>query len=398
VTRPFFEVADIIRQHGTRFIEAHRDWLTAQHLRVLRAIAHCRTAAMGGHLDRCAACGHRAISFNSCRNRHCPKCLTHARDQWLAERQRELLPVGYAHVVFTLPHALAGLALQNKRVVYDLLFQASAATLLEVARTPKHLGAALGFLSVLHTWGQSLLHHPHVHCVVPAGGLSLDGTRWVHARPSFFLPVKVLRRVFRGKFVAGLRGAFRAGRLTMPRDLQRLDTEPAFAAWLRTLFRHEWVVYAKPPFGGPSHVLHYLARYTHRVAISNHRLIAVADDQVTFRWKDYHHGSQVRLMTLRAEEFLRRLCLHVLPKGFVRIRFYGFLASRCRTDALPRCRHALDASPLPPGPAASTDETSTRVPLPPCPACGGVMVAIERLTVRQLAVQAFIDGLALDSS
>jgi hypothetical protein len=268
VTRPPFEVADIIRQYGTRFIDAHRAWLTAQHLRVLRAIAHCRTAALGGHLDQCAACGHRAISYNSCRNRHCPKCLTHARDQWLAERERELLPVGYAHVVFTLPHALAGLALQNKRVIYNLLFQASAATLLEVARTPKHLGAALGFLSVLHTWGQTLLHHPHVHCVVPAGGLSRDGTQWVHARPSFFLPVKVLRRVFRGKFVAGLRAAFRAGRLTMPRDLQRLNTEPAFAVWLRTLFRHDWVVYAKPPFGGPSHVLHYLARNTHRVAIS----------------------------------------------------------------------------------------------------------------------------------
>ena len=398
MTRPPFEVADIIRQHGTRFIEAHRAWLTAQHLHVLRAIAHCRTAALGAHLDRCAACGPRAISFNSCRNRHCPKCLTHARNQWLDERQRELLPVGYAHVVFTLPHALATLALQNKRVVYDLLFQASAATLLEVARTPKHLGAALGVLSVLHTWGQTLLHHPHVHCVVPAGGLSPDGTRWVPARASFFLPVKVLSRVFRGTCVAGLRAAFRAGRLTMPRDLQRLNTEPAFGAWLRTLFRHEWVVYAKPPFGGPSHVLHYLARYTHRVAIANHRLIAVADGQVTFRWKDYRHGSHGRLMTLSAEEFLRRFCLHVLPKGFVRIRFYGFLAPRSRPNALPRCRQALDASPPPLVPAASTGETSTRVPLPPCPACGGAMVAGERLTVRQLAVQAFIDGLALDSS
>ena len=343
------------------------------------------------------ACGHRAISLNSCRNRHCPKCLTHARNEWLEERERELLPVGYAHVVFTLPHALAGLALQNKRVVYDLLFQASAATLLEVARTPKHLGAALGFLSVLHTWGQTLVHHPHVHCVVPAGGLSPDGTRWVPARPSFFLPVRVLSRVFRGKFVAGLRAAFRAGLLTMPRDLQRLTTEPAFAAWLRPLFRHEWVVYAKPPFGGPGHVLHYLARYTHRVAISNHRLVAVTDDQVTFRWKDYRHGNQVRLMTLSADEFLRRFCLHVLPKSFVRIRFYGFLAPRCRTDALPRCRHALGVNP-PPVPAASVVDTSTRVSLPPCPACGGMMVAVERLTARQLAVQLWIEGLALDSS
>ena len=397
MTRPPFEVADIIRQYGTRFIEAHRAWLTAQHLRVLRAIAHCRSAALGGHLDQCAVCGHRAISFNSCRNRHCPKCLTHARNQWLAERERELLPVGYAHVVFTLPHALAGLALQNKRVVYDLLFHTSAATLLEVARTPKHLGAALGFLSVLHTWGQTLLHHPHVHCVVPAGGLSHDGTQWAHARPSFFLPVKVLSRVFRGKFVAGLRAAFRAGTLTMPSDLQRLNNEPAFAAWLRTLFRHEWVVYAKPPFGGPSHVLHYLARYTHRVAISNHRLVAVTDDHVTFRWKDYRHGSQVRLMTLSAEEFLRRFCLHVLPKGFVRIRFYGFLAPRCRTEGLPTCRHALGVNP-PPVQTAAVDDTSTRVSLPPCPACGGVMIAVERLTVRQLAVQVWTERLALDSS
>jgi hypothetical protein len=397
VTRPPFEVADIIRRCGTRFIETHRAWLTTQHLRVLRAIERCRTSALGGHLDCCAVCGHRAISFNSCRNRHCPKCLTHARNQWLAERERELLPVGYAHVVFTLPHVLGGLALQNKRVIYDLLFHASAATLLEVARTPKHLGAALGFLSVLHTWGQTLLHHPHVHCVVPAGGLSRDGTQWVHARPAFFLPVKVLSRVFRGKFVAGLRAAFREGMLTMPTDLQRLHTEPAFAAWLRTLFRQEWVVYAKPPFGGPSHVLHYLARYTHRVAISNHRLVDVTDDHVTFRWKDYRHDSQMRLMTLSAEELLRRFCLHVLPKGFVRIRFYGFLAPRCRTEALPRCWQALGANP-PAVAAASVDDSSTRVSLPPCPACGGLMVVVERLTVRELIVHVWIEGLALDSS
>ena len=395
MTRPPFEVADIIRQYGTRFIEAHRAWLTAQHLRVLRAIAHCRTAALGGHLDRCAACGHRAISFNSCRNRHCPKCLTHARDQWIAERERELLPVGYAHVVFTLPHLLGGLALQNKRVVYDLLLRASAATLLDVARTPKHLGGALGFLSVLHTWGQTLLHHPHVHCVVPAGGLSADGTRWVHARPSFFLPVKVLSRVFRGKVVAGLIEAFRAGTLTLPTDLHRLTDESAFAAWLRTLYRHDWIVYAKPPFGGPGHVLHYLARYTHRVAISNHRLVEVREGQVTFRWKDYRHGSQVRLMTLSAEEFLRRFCLHVLPKSFVRIRFYGFLAARCRTDALAACRRVLEASPPP---ASDAGAAPTTVALPPCPRCGGTMVAFERLSARQIALHAFIEGRALDSS
>ena len=397
MTRPPFEVADIIRAHGDRFVETHTTWLTTLHRRVLRALARCRTAALGGHLDRCDTCAHRAISYNSCRNRHCPKCLTRARDAWLAERQRELLPVGYAHVVFTLPHTLSWLALQNKRVVYDLLFRASAATLLEVARTPRHLGASIGVLSVLHTWGQTLRHHPHVHCVVPAGGLSPDGTRWVHTRPSFFLPVKVLRRVFRGKCVAGLADAFHDGALSFPGDLQRVAEEPAFRAFLRTLFRQDWVVYAKPPFGGPVHVLHYLARYTHRVAISNHRLVTVADDQVTFRWKDYRHGSQVRLMTLSADEFLRRFCLHVLPKGFVRIRFYGFLAPRRRTEDLSRCRRVLDACPRQ-ALVAPSREATTSSSLPPCPHCGGVMIVIERLTARQIGVRAFAEGLVLDSS
>ena len=394
MTRPPFEVADIIRRYGTRFIETHRVWLTAQHLRVLRAIERCRTAALGGHLDRCAACGHRAISFNSCRNRHCPKCLTHARNQWLAARQDELLPVGYHHVVFTLPHELSWLALQNKRVVYDLLFKASAATLLQIAVDAKHLGAAIGFLSVLHTWGQNLLHHPHVHCVIPVGGLSLDRARWVHPRYAFFLPVKVLSRVFRGKFVAGLKDAFRRGRLVFPGDLQPLANDQAFRAFLRPLFCQDWVVYAKPPFGGPEHVLHYLARYTHRVAISNHRLVNVTDDGITFRWKDYAHGSQVRTMTISADEFLRRLCLHVLPRGFVRIRFYGFLAARRRAHDLPLCRRVLVARAL--------QAELTRVDEParhaswPCPRCGGVMLVIERLTAaeaywRSLAEKSFAD-------
>ena len=397
MTRPPFEVADIIRTYGDRFVETHQAWLTTLHRRVLRALARCRTAALGGHLDQCAACAHRAISYNSCRNRHCPKCLTRARDAWLAERQRELLPVGYAHVVFTLPHTLSWLALQNKGVMYDLLFRASAATLLEVARTPRHLGASVGFLSVLHTWGQTLLHHPHVHCVVPAGGLAPDGTHWIHARPTFFLPVKVMSRVFRGKFVAGLTDAYHAGTLSFPGDLQRVAEASAFRAFLRTLYRQHWVVYAKPPFGGPVHVLHYLARYTHRVAISNHRIVNVADDQVTFRWKDYRHGSQVRLMTLSAHEFLRRFCLHVLPKGFVRIRFYGFLAPRRRTEDLPRCRRVLDACP---DQALATPSGEAPPPAspPPCPRCGGVMVIIERLTPRQIYVCGIVEGLALDSS
>jgi Putative transposase/Transposase zinc-binding domain len=392
VTRPPFEVADIIRDAGERFIEAHGSWLTAQHRRVLRAIARCRTASLGGHLDRCSQCDHRAISYNSCRNRHCPKCLTRARDAWLADRQRELLPVGYAHVVFTLPHTLSWLALQNKRVVYDLLFHASAATLLEVARTPRHLGASVGFLSVLHTWGQTLLHHPHVHCVVPAGGLSADGTQWVHMRPTFFLPVKVLSRVFRAKFVAGLRDAFRRGTLVFPGELASLTDEPAFRAFLRSLFRQAWVVYAKPPFGGPTHVLHYLARYTHRVAISNQRILNVADDHVTFRWKDYRHGSQPRAMTINAEEFLRRFFLHVLPKGFVRIRFFGLLAARRRAVDLARCRRALDAQPDPP------DEASASTVSWPCPRCGASMCVIERLTLAQILTYARLEGILFDTS
>jgi hypothetical protein len=397
VTRPPFEVADIIRQHATSFIEAHRTWLTAQHLRVLRAIARCRTAALGGHLDRCVGCGHRAISFNSCRNRHCPKCLTRAREQWLAARQHELLPVDYCHVVFTLPHTLSWLALHNKQVVYDLLFRASAATLLEVARNPKRLGAAIGFLSVLHTWGQQLLHHPHVHCVVPAGGLAPNRTQWVHARASFFLPVKVLSRVFRGKFVAGLTDAFQDGTLTFPGDLHPLADEPAFRAFLRSLFRQRWVVYAKPPFGGPAHVLQYLARYTHRVAISNHRIVNVADGAVTFRWKDYRHGSQVRTLTVSADEFLRRFFLHVLPRGFVRIRFFGFLANRQRADDLPCCRHALETAPSQP----ITTPTGEKTPPPaswPCPRCGGAMMIIDRLTAHQICGRALLEGIFLDTS
>ena len=395
MTRPPFEVADIIRRYGARFIETHRAWLTAQHLRVLRAIERCRTAALGGHLDRCAACGHRAISFNSCRTRHCPKCLTHARNQWLAARQDELLPVGYHHVVFTLPHELSWLALQNKRVVYRLLFQASAATLLQVAADPQHLGAAIGFLTVLHTWGQNLLHHPHVHCVIPVGGLSPDRAQWVHPRYPFFLPVKVLSRVFRGKFVAGLKDACRRGRLVLPGELQPLANDQAFRAFLRPLFRQDWIVYAKPPFGGPEHVLHYLARYTHRVAISNHRLVNVTDEGVTFRWKDYAHGGQQRTMTVSADEFLRRLCLHVLPRGFVRIRFYGFLAARRRTHDLALCRRVLVARARS-ACLTQTGDGPTRRASWPCPLCGNAMIVIERLTAseaygRLLSERSFVD-------
>lgn len=284
----------------------------------------------------------------------------------------------YVHVVFTIPHELSTLALANKKVVYDLLFRASAATLLEIAADKKHLGADIGFLSVLHTWGQNILHHPHVHCVIPSGSLSLDHNSWVRPRYAFFLPVKVLCRVFRGKFVAGLKQAFRKGELTFPSTLHALAQAPAFRSFLRCLYRNDWVVYAKPPFGGPHHVLHYLARYTHRVAISNHRIVAFADGKVTFRWKDYAHHNKQKLMTVSAEEFLRRFLLHVLPHGFVRIRFFGFLANRRRRSLLPLCRHLLAMALLP---ATNAVPTQASVPsLWRCPRCGGPMLLVEKLT------------------
>jgi hypothetical protein len=278
--------ADIVRCAGQLFVERSRRWITWQHQKILLAIARCRTAALGGHRDHCSNCGYSAISYNSCRNRHCPKCQGNARLHWLQARERELLPTSYVHVVFTLPRELASLALQNKRVIYNLLFHASAQTLLEIASDPRHLGAQIGFFSVLHTWDQRLQHHPHVHCVLAAGGIAPDHSRWISSRRSFFLPVKVLSRVFRGKFVAALKTAFHAGTLQFHGHLSPLAEPRAFASWLRVLFRHDWVVYSKRPFGGPEHVLRYLGAYTHRVAISNSRLIALADSSVTFRWRD----------------------------------------------------------------------------------------------------------------
>src|SRR6202008_2200057 len=335
MSRPPLEVADIIRAAGETFIERNRYWLRWKHVKVLRAIERCRTAALGGHLDECIRCGRRAISFNSCRDRHCPKCQTAARERWIAARQQELLPTPYAHVVFTLPSRLAPLVLQNKKVLYDLLFRISAETLLEVACDPKHLGAEIGFFSVLHTWSQQLHLHPHVHCVVPAGGLSPDHTRWVRSGENYFLPKKVLRKIFRGKFVDALKQAFQNGQLRFPEDLKLLAQPKIFAAWLRPLYRQNWVVYLKPPFGGPEYVLQYLGRYTHRVAISNHRLVSFAEGKVTFRWRDSAHNNEQKLLTLSLDEFLRRFLLHVLPKGFVRIRNFGFLANRKRATLLP---------------------------------------------------------------
>ncbi|HZD94016.1 MAG TPA: IS91 family transposase, partial [Candidatus Sulfotelmatobacter sp.] len=328
-----------------------------QHQKVLLAITRCRTAALGGHRDQCSDCGHTAISYNSCRNRHCPRCQGSARLRWLQARERELLPTRYVHAVFTLPRELAPLTLQNKRLIYNLLFHASAETLLEIARDPRHLGAGIGFFSVLHTWNQRLQHHPHVHCVIPAGGLAPDRASWISSRRSFFLPIKVLSRVFRGKFVAGLRCAFQSGTLQFHGHLLPLAEPRAFASWLRVLFRHDWIVYSKRPFGGPEHVLRYLGAYTHRVAISNSRLVALAKGNVTFRWRDSAHGNKKRIMTLAVEEFLRRFLLHLLPRGFVRIRNFGFLANRQRATLLPLCfqlLRGLENMPAP-APSPSTD-------------------------------------------
>jgi len=350
---------------------------------VLLAIVRCRTAALGGHLDECTRCGHRAISYNSCRNRHCPKCQAGARDRWLAARRQELLPTPYVHVVFTLPRHLAPLVLQNKKVIYDLLFRTSAETLLEVARDPQHLGAEIGFFSVLHTWSQKLDIHPHVHCVVPAGGLSLDHTHWVVASKRYFLPREVLREVFRGKFVDALKQAFRDGRLCFHGDLTLLAQPKIFAARLRPLYRTDWIVYLKPPFGGPQFVLQYLGRYTHRVAISNHRLVSFADGKVTFRWRDSAHNNEQKLLTLSLDEFLRRFLLHLLPEGFVRIRNFGFLANRKRATTLPLCFQLLGAAPQ------TEQEVSTAGPsdLWACPKCGGPMMIVERLTAAEIQLR-----------
>src|SRR6266436_4523691 len=385
MSRPLLELADLIRTAGTAFIELNRQWIRWPHIKVLLAIARCRTAALGGHIDECSRCGQRAtISYNSCRNRHCPKCQTAARDRWIAARQKELLPTRYVHVVFTLPPQLASVALQNKKIIYDLLLRASAETLLEVARHPRHLGAEIGFFSVLHTWNQKLGLHPHVHCVVAAGGLSLDHTRWIRSRSHFFLPIHVLRCVFRGKFVASLRSAFQHGQLYFSDNLSLLAQPKIFAAWLRPLFRKDWVVYSKPPFGGPEYVLQYLGRYTHRVAISNHRLVSCVKGKVTFRWRDSAHNNEQKLMTLSLDEFLRRFLLHLLPKGFVRIRNFGFLANRRRAKLLPLCFHLLGSAPQTEQDLSGSKDSSDSWL---CPKCGGPMMVIERLTAAEIQLR-----------
>jgi Putative transposase/Transposase zinc-binding domain len=365
------ELADLVRLHGAAYRAAHR--LTRGQHRALRAIGTCRTAALGGHVETCDACGATRIAYNSCRNRHCPKCQTLAKERWLAARRADLLPVEYFHVVFTLPHALNALAQGNPRVLYRLLFHAARETLAAFGEDPRHLGGEIGGLAILHTWGQTLEQHLHLHCLVPGGALTRDGTRWLPAKPGFLFPVRALARVFRGKYLAGLQRAFARGALRFAGSVTGLVEPAAFAAFVAACRTEDWVVYAKPPFAGPTQVLEYLGRYTHRVAISNNRLVSVAAGQVRFRWKDYARGNRVKTMTLSAEEFLRRFLLHVLPAGFVRIRHFGFLANRGRTAKLARCRALLAGPPPPPHPPESVAALMHRLTgadITRCPVCG----------------------------
>jgi hypothetical protein len=372
--RPTLELADIVHRHGHRLLK-----LSGEHRRILRAIVSCRTAAMGGHVQRCNHCHHQRIAYNSCRNRHCPKCQASACAQWMADRAEELLPVEYFHVVFTLPDTFNALALSNKRVVYGVLFDAVNRTLQEVAANPRHLGAKIGFLAILHTWGQTLSLHPHLHCIVPGGGLSPDGSRWVSCKPGFFLPVRVLSKVFRGKFIDGLKKARQRSKLV------GVENDASFGRLLNGSVRQDWVVYAKPPFGGPAQVLKYLARYTHRIAISNRRLAAMDDQTVSFRYKDYAHGNRPRTMTLDGAEFLRRFLLHAVPTGFMRIRHFGLLANRGRAANLAVCRHLLAAAAPAMLPAAGTFAIGGPEDYLRCPACGrGQLIPGKNLSAWEL--------------
>jgi len=381
MSRPALEVADIFRDHGPAWRQANAGHVSLDQLKVMSAIERCRTAALGGHVARCEDCTHTVIAYNSCRNRHCPKCQGAAAAEWLAAREADLLAVPYFHVVFTLPAAIADIAYQNKAVIYDILFTASAETMTTIAADPKHLGARIGITAVLHTWGSAMTHHPHVHMIVPGGGISLDGTRWVPCRPEFFLPVRVLSRLFRGLFLAKLRAAHQAGRLKFFGAHAHLDDARAFKAYLAPLRKAEWVVYAKRPFGGPQAVLAYLSRYTHRVAISNRRLISADHTGVTFQWKDYRieGPGQHQTMTLSTDEFIRRFLMHVLPRGFHRIRHYGLLASGNRAANIARARELLAVPACPKQPDTSEAPAADEPPmLPrPCPCCGGRMFIIE---------------------
>lgn len=388
MVRPNLEVADIFRRYRESYLQEHGASLSVAQRRVISDIEVCRTAALGGHLEQCDACGHQRICYNSCRNRHCPKCQSLARADWLEDRLAELLDTPYFHVVFTLPEEIAAIAYQNKRVVYGILFRVTAETLRIIAGDATHLGAELGFFAVLHTWGQNLLHHPHLHCVIAGGGLSPDGTRWIACRDGFFLPVRVLSRLFRRLFLEQLEAAFLSGQLQFFSSLKELEDEQAFSRYLTPLRRVGWVVYAKRPFAGPQQVLDYVGRYTHRVAISNNRLLDIENGQVTFRWKDYRDENQQKTMTLSAGEFMRRFLLHVLPDGFQRIRYYGFLSNRYREQKLARCRQLLRMKAPEDAPAESKPrqdyrdryEQLTGRSLRECPVCRrGEMVVIETL-------------------
>src|SRR6266853_1745948 len=388
MTEHRLELADVFRTHQHDFLARWNSVLSRQQRKALRDIRDCRTSVLGGHLYECDRCGHRVKVFNSCRNRSCPKCQATARAKWLAEREAELLPVPYFHVVFTLPQQIGRLALQNQRQIYTILFQAASETLLTIAADPRHLGASIGFLAVLHTWGQNLHLHPHLHCVVPGGGVSPDGSRWIACRKSFLLPVRVLSRLFRKKFLKSLRTAFRKGALHLSGELHHLSAPAAFQALCEKAARNQWVVYAKPPFGGPERVLKYLARYTHRVAISNRRLRSLENGRVSFDWKDYAHRGRTKLMTLDAVEFIRRFLLHVLPSGLVRIRQFGFLANRGRKSKLELCRALLAAAPL--SPASNSDGCPDAKIEDPhrCPLCQlGRLIIIELLAAQPTAIQ-----------
>ena len=374
--RPALEVADVFRRHGEAFRHGYGAHLGRVERRVMSAVEQCRTAALGGHVEECSDCGLVRHAYNSCRNRHCPKCQGLARAEWLEARQAELLPVPYYHVVFTMPPQVAEIAFHNKRVVYAILFRAAAETLREIAADPRHLGAEVGAVAVLHTWGQTLQHHPHLHCIVPGGGLSPDQTRWVSCRPGFFLPVRVLSRRFRTLFLAQLRAAFTAGALRFSGALAALEGSAAFAERVDAMSGADWVVYAKRPFAGPEQVLAYLGRYTHRVAIASSRLTRLADGQVSFTWKDYRQEGKTKLMTLEADEFMRRFLLHTMPDGFHRIRHVGFLANGHRTAKLTLCRALLAATKPEPPPIVDYRERHRRLTghdLAVCPDCGGPM-------------------------
>jgi len=381
LSRPALEVADIFRDRGPTWRIANAGHVSLGQLKVMSAIESCRTAVLGGHVERCEECAHTRIAYNSCRNRHCPKCQGAAAREWLADREAELLPVPYYHVVFTLPAPIAEIAYQNKAVIYGILFKAAAETLITIAADPKHLGARIGLTAVLHSWGSALTHHPHVHIIVPGGGISLDGQRWISCRPGFFLPVRVLSRLFRRLFLAQLVAAHDTGRLQFFRDHAHLAERRAFAAYLAPLRRAEWVVYSKRPFGGPEAVLAYLSRYTHRVAISNSRLIGITKTSVTFTWKDYRANGRHRakVMTLAIDEFIRRFLVHVLPDGFHRIRHYGLFANGGRTENIAQARQLLN---VPSQHNEATDANNTAEDEPPtrshpCPYCGGRMIIIE---------------------